>query len=124
MEKGSFHFQEILENFREIRDSRGPPDCGKQRRIRPFSRDSREFRDLRESRGSSSEKTAFVMTPFPGPEKSALNLLRGLSKVDELRRRWHVGIHGPYPEPRRELGEERRGLVSKGCSSSSAGPEL
>ena len=31
----------------------------------PFSRDSREFRD---SRDSSSEKTSFVMTPFSGPE--------------------------------------------------------
>ena len=34
--------------FSEVRDSREPPGCGKQRRIRPFSRDSREFRDPRE----------------------------------------------------------------------------
>ena len=67
------------------RDLREPPDCGKQRRIRPFSRDSREFRD---SRDSSSEKTHFVMTPFSGPDKrgkisylqgdwESLNLLQG-----------------------------------------------
>ena len=42
------------------RDSRDPPDFGKQRRIRPFSRDSKEFRD---SRDSSSEKTPSIMTP-------------------------------------------------------------
>ena len=50
----------------------------------PFSRDSREFRDLEnpqtlekkgesdhvlDSRDSSSEKTPFVMTPFPGPDQ-------------------------------------------------------
>ena len=29
--------------FRDFRDSRKPPDCGKQRTIRPCSRDSREF---------------------------------------------------------------------------------
>ena len=58
------HLLEILENFK---DSREPPECGKQRRIRPCSRDSREFRDSRGSRGSrelSIEKTPFVMTPF------------------------------------------------------------
>ena len=39
------------------RDSRGPPECGRQRRIGPYSREFRDFRD------SCSEKTAFVMTP-------------------------------------------------------------
>ena len=29
---------------------------------------TREFRDFRVSRDSSSEKTPFVVTPFPGPE--------------------------------------------------------
>ena len=47
------------------RDSREPPDCGKQRRIQPFSRESREIRD---SRDSSSEKTSFVVTLFPAPK--------------------------------------------------------
>ena len=32
-----------------------------------MSRDSRESRDFRDSRDSSSEKTPFVMTPFPVP---------------------------------------------------------
>ena len=45
----------------------GSSDSGKQRRIRPFSRDSRDFRDFRDSRDSPSEKTPFVMTPFPVP---------------------------------------------------------
>ena len=64
LEKGLFRkvdFLEILENL-EIFEN--PQTCGKQRRIRPFSRDSREFRD---SRDSSSEKTPFVMTPFSVP---------------------------------------------------------
>ena len=56
------HCLEIL----EISENRW---TGKQRRIRPFSRDSREFRDFRDSRDSSSEKTPFVMTPFSGPEQ-------------------------------------------------------
>ena len=35
------HFLEILEILdRDSRDFREPPDCGKQRTIRPFSRDS------------------------------------------------------------------------------------
>ena len=36
-------------DFRESgdpRDSTDAPDCGKQRRIRPFSRDSRELSDF------------------------------------------------------------------------------
>ena len=49
LEKGSFQkgpFSRDSGESRDFRDSREPPDCGKQRRIRPFSRDSREFRDL------------------------------------------------------------------------------
>ena len=60
------HFLEILENSR---DSGEPPDCGKQRRIRPFARESSQFRDFRESKDSSSEKTPFAMTLFSGPER-------------------------------------------------------
>ena len=40
------HISRDSRESRDSRDSREPPDCGKQRRIRPFSRDSREFRDL------------------------------------------------------------------------------
>ena len=68
--KGVFSEKSISSDSREFRDSRvsrEPPDCGKQRRIRPFSRDSRESRDFRDSRNSASEKTPFVMTPFSGP---------------------------------------------------------
>ena len=49
------HFLEVLEIL---------GDCAKERRIRPFSRDSRdsrEFRDSRYSRDSSSEKDPFVI---------------------------------------------------------------
>ena len=77
LEKGcrTGHF---LENSR---DSRELPGYGKQRRTRPFSRDSREFkRDTQEivldSRDSSSERTPFVMTPFAGPEPSVAIFLR------------------------------------------------
>ena len=71
LEKGSFQKRPFSRDSREFRDSRVSrqlPDCGKQGRIRPFSRDSRESRDFRDSRDSSSEKTPFVMTPFSGPE--------------------------------------------------------
>ena len=52
LEKGSFrkvHFLDLEDSrgSRESRDSREPPDCGKQGRIRPFPRDSRESIDLR-----------------------------------------------------------------------------
>ena len=58
-EKGVFWKRGLFRkvHFLEILDSREPPDCGKQRRIRPFSRDCREFRDFRDSRDFSSEKT-------------------------------------------------------------------
>ena len=68
--KGSFQKSPCSRDSREFRDSRDfrePPNCGKQRRIRPFSGDSRESRDFRDSRDSSSEKTPFVMTLFPAP---------------------------------------------------------
>ena len=67
LEKGSFQkgpFSRVSRELRE-RDSAEPPDWGRQRRIRPFSRDCREFRD---SRDFPSEKTPFIMTPSSGPE--------------------------------------------------------
>ena len=39
LEKGSFQKSPVSRDFR---DSREPSECGKQRRIRPFSRDCRE----------------------------------------------------------------------------------
>ena len=42
----------------KVRDSREPPDCGKQSIVWPFSR------DFRGSRDSSSEKTPFRNDPF------------------------------------------------------------
>ena len=71
LEKGSFQkspFSRDSREFRDFRDSREPRDCGKSRRIRPLSRDSRESRDFWDPRGSSSEKTPFVVTPFSVPE--------------------------------------------------------
>ena len=68
--KGSFQKSPFSRDSREFRDSREPSDCGKPRRVRPFSRDSREFRDFGDSRDSSSEKTPFVMTPFPVPKEA------------------------------------------------------
>ena len=70
LEKGSFQKSPFSRDSGEFRDSRDSPDCGKQRRFRPFSRDSREFRDSRDSRDSSGEKTPFVMTPFSVPDLS------------------------------------------------------
>ena len=59
--KGAFSEKSILEN---LESSRELQECGKQWRIRPLSRDSGEFRDFRDTRDSSSEKTPFVMTPL------------------------------------------------------------
>ena len=73
-EKGSFgkgvfsEKSEFSREFRDSRESREPTGCGKQKRIRPLSRDSRESRDFRDSRDCSSEKTPFIMTPFSGPD--------------------------------------------------------
>ena len=74
LEKGPFQkgpFSRDSREFGDSRDSREPPDCGKQIVIRPFSRDSRESKDFRDCRDSSGEKTPFVMTPFSGPEFAA-----------------------------------------------------
>ena len=63
LEKGSFQktpYSRDPREFRDSRNSREPPDCGKEGRIRPFSRDSRESRAFRDSRDSSSEKTPLV----------------------------------------------------------------
>ena len=61
----SRHFHYTQNDYRP----ENPPrlDCGKERRIWPFSGDSRESRDFRDSRDSCSEKTPFVMTSFAGP---------------------------------------------------------
>ena len=51
LEKGSLQknpFSTDPRKFREFRDSREPPDCGKQRRIQPFSRESRESLEILE----------------------------------------------------------------------------
>ena len=72
LDKVSFQknpFSRDSREFRDSRDSGEPPDCGRKRRIRPFSRDSRESRDFGDSRVSSSEKPFFVMTPFSRHER-------------------------------------------------------
>ena len=84
MEKGSFQKSPFSRDSREFRDSRvsrEPPDCGKERKFRAFSRDSdcgkerkfrafsRDSRESRDFRDFSSEKTPFVMTPFSGPDQ-------------------------------------------------------
>ena len=72
--KGSFwkrglfknvHCLEYLENL-EIFEVLEIPRAWKTRRKCAASR---EFRDFRDSRGSSSEKTPFIMTPFSGPRQ-------------------------------------------------------
>ena len=62
LEKGSFQKSPFSRDSRHFRDSRA------SRRIRPLCRDSRECREFRDSRDSSSEKTPFVVIPFPGPD--------------------------------------------------------
>ena len=85
LEKGSFQKSPCLEipENREILEN--PPNCGKQRRIRPSSRDSREFRDFRDSR----EETPFVMTPF--------SLFLTNTELSEF--------SGPHQVPERELSK-------------------
>ena len=61
--KGPFQKNPFSRDSRELRDSRETPDCGKQRRIRPFL----EVLENLEI-DASSEKTPFVMIPFSGPE--------------------------------------------------------
>ena len=76
LEKGLFgkvRVLKILESreFRGSRDLKEPPECGKEKRIRPFSRDSRASRDFRDSRDSSSAKTPSRNDPFSGREDKA-----------------------------------------------------
>ena len=52
--------RDLSREFRDSRDSREPPDCGKQRRMRPFSRDSREF---------SGDSPIKIKSAFPPPPK-------------------------------------------------------
>ena len=42
-EKGSFQKRRLSRDSGDSRDSREPPDCGKQRRLRPFPSESRKF---------------------------------------------------------------------------------
>ena len=79
LEKGSFQKSPF---------SREPPDCGKERRIRPFSRYSREFRDFRDSRDSSSEKTPFAMTRVSVPD-SCIGCQMGVKTSELACRTWH-----------------------------------
>ena len=60
------HFLGILKNLEILENCQTVENKGE---IRPFSRNSREFRD---SRDSSGERTPFVMTPFSGPEIAEL----------------------------------------------------
>ena len=89
LEKGSFHKNPFSREFRDSRDFREPPICGKQRRIRPSSRDPREFRGFRDSRDSSSEKTPFVMTGDDPFLQSRTFVPRGIpewsARVDRVR---------------------------------------
>ena len=62
------HFLENMENLEILEILENPQTVEKQRRIRPFSRDSREFRGCGDSKDSCSEKTPFVMTPCPIPD--------------------------------------------------------
>ena len=72
------HFLEIPENLEILEET---PDCGNKGRIRPFARDSREFRHISGSRDSSSEKTPFVMTRFPFPIQKVKMHIRHISNL-------------------------------------------
>ena len=64
-----------------MENPRDPPWCGKLRRIRPFSRDSKRIRESRASRVPSSAKTPFAMTPFSVPvlKNQSLVALQGFA---------------------------------------------
>ena len=70
LEKGSFQKSPFSRDSREYRDLEilESPQIGKQRRIWPLSKDSWEFRDFGDSRDSLGWKTPFVMDPFSGPD--------------------------------------------------------
>ena len=60
-QKSPFSRDSSSRELRDCRDSRELPDCGKQRRIRPFPTSSRELRDFRDSKDASGEKTPFLV---------------------------------------------------------------
>ena len=60
--KGSFQKSPFSRDSREFRELREPSDLWKRKEIPTCSRDSREFRDFRDL---SNEKTPFLMTLFP-----------------------------------------------------------
>ena len=63
------HFLEILDNL-EILEFLGSPQTEKERRFRPFSRDSKEFRDLEilEISPAKKKKKTFRNDAFSGPD--------------------------------------------------------
>ena len=61
------HFLEILETLENLEILKDPQSVENKGDSDHFL-ESREFRDLEDSRDSSSEKTPFVMTPFSGPD--------------------------------------------------------
>ena len=82
---GGIHFLDLESSG--SRKSKGPPDSGKARRIRPSSIESGKFRGFRGSRDSSSEKTPFVVTPFSGPEVLLRSRCNDQNVPKEQRRR-------------------------------------
>ena len=65
--KGSFQkspFSRDSREFRDSRDFREPPDCGKQRRIRSFSKDSLENLEIVEDLEIPPVKSPFRNGPL------------------------------------------------------------
>ena len=120
--RGVFTEEElILWRFQRV-FSRESPGCGKQRRIRPFFRDSRECRDFRDSRVSSSEKTPFIMTPSWRTFRIFLIFFGSVAGKRRKRpsRRWgavfteNIGEGGGGYPRRRGGGQVQRGFPQGG----------
>ena len=97
-------FSRESRQFRESGDSREARDCGKQRRIRPISRDSR---------ASSNEKTPFVMTPSSGRDKASVEANNSRSSVHRGHSDTAANANANSDEPR-DVGGVLRGNTIRG----------
>ena len=83
-EKGSFSKCRFSRDLGELRDSRDPPECGKNKgESDHFLQFFREFRDFRDSRDPFSEKTPSRNDPFSVPEAWQKRVTKQVTETSE-----------------------------------------